>query len=888
MRDNNYFADGDDDDDTITDALPHIHRHPSLPPPIDSARNPTEIRHIASPPPTVVPLPHLLGAAASSAPSTSTPPPTTTYPSFAPASSVPPAGPAAPAVLDHGALLASLFARPEFAQALASLMATHSGASALAPPHMPSPSLASPPSPLHTPPPAHASTLPPPPPPPPSITAVLPPIPPVASPPNPWFTVGASGSILRSPASPAHSSIAPPSTSPGTQDDDEAELLLSQSDFTPPLLHSSPIPILASSDTTAAVSLQRHRQADSHTRQLRHDEGRVWRFDDIKRDHVIIKFGLNAAANFDQAPNDDSIEAVLDCILTSCSLPFPVDRVAIISFSTPMPTRGQGNVYFSYAFVSPRSTHPNQSPSPPRLTKRAQLEMLQSALHSRLDGPSFFKTIPHLPDDAKHFHVNMPFTNTMGETLCFILEGISVNLLLGDTDRENVLTLRHLGFLLFKQLKLLYPTVPPFLPFPRELARYVTRFDVGSILSVKKVKFSAVSSKSDKSDRPPPPLVRPLLGIVLTKISPIFDLLNDAFTHVCIKQSQSLPVCGCHSLLSVRLHTFTSHRDVNINTGRGIVRAHQPLHDDTLHLIKRDIRISMKVLQSPIYLIRAANAFGNCLGFLFDFSRGITDLRLTGIFRTHRDTSYLSSDQISSRIVEFNKSEINLTPSPFDASLAPPTSQRHPPSPTVPPRGRGRNSRHSPSPAHSSTRPPNDLSPSHFRARTTSALAITSLHAHKYHAVINGVGGIACANIYTGDFYASGISSLVTGIPYNRHFGFSTHPEAWSYFSTFFPHLTSPDDVKFMNQNCPKEASNLSNPSQHLRDLTNFCPRIDAGEFTYFDELSPPLQALRIAATARMHALGKTPSDGYTFFPNDYATHPIPAPNPPPHPRPFP
>jgi hypothetical protein len=88
-----------------------------------------------------------------------------------------------------------------------------------------------------------------------------------------------------------------------------------------------------------------------------------------------------------------------------------------------------------------------------------------------------------------------------------------------------------------------------------------------------------------------------------------------------------------------------------------------------------------------------------------------------------------------------------------------------------------------------------------------------------------------------------------------------------------------------MNENCPAETSNLTNPSKLFRDLSGFTtdPTTNTREFFYFDHLPPDTKAKQLAASRRMFDLGLTPSDGTTFLslplPNTTTTTP-------PHPQP--
>jgi hypothetical protein len=78
-----------------------------------------------------------------------------------------------------------------------------------------------------------------------------------------------------------------------------------------------------------------------------------------------------------------------------------------------------------------------------------------------------------------------------------------------------------------------------------------------------------------------------------------------------------------------------------------------------------------------------------------------------------------------------------------------------------------------------------------------------------------------------------------------------------------------------MNENCPPEASNLTNPSQHFQEVSGLkfnTPRGNVHEYLYFDELSDDIKVKQIAASTWMHSLGKQLIDDFTFI-IPYNTH---------------
>jgi hypothetical protein len=625
--------------------------------------------------------------------------------------------------------------------------------------------------------------------------------------------------------------------------------------------------------------------ADTHTQTLRLAEGRVWTRPQITRRFVVLRFAIESSASYDQAPDTNNIEPVLDCIIDTCQCPFPVDRIAIINFDQPVPTH-RGNTYFTYAFLSPRSTNPLQTSSLPTTNIRRQLEILQGKLHLRLDGPHFFHDTPHLPPIASHLRVTIPSINDMGESLHFLLDGISVSLLLGDSGHENILTLRYLAFQIFNAVKSLHSTLPPYHPFPPELAKkFVSRFDIGNLIGIKKIRFNKPSKPSTPS--PTNTTIRPLLGITISKDSTYSELLRNAITHVCVTNAAALPIFGRPDHLCISLHALRPTQDETNTIAKQISLNHCPLHDPSQYRIIRNIRISPKIItKTNLYIRRAIGLLGNCIGFLLDFTNGPVDLQLTGVFVALRETSYLSPQHVTSRIIEANHHTINLTPGPPTTITPSPNSLRSPPS--LLPRGRGRGRGLN---SLRPTIPPSTLGSSSdsssilFRISRTSNLTIRSPTSHKYYVIINGVGGIAVANIHSMNFNNGGIRTLINHVPFNWHQSFPTHAEAWTYFTSYFPQLRTPEDALFMNENCPAETSNLTNPSKLFRDLSGFTtdPTTNTREFFYFDHLPPDTKAKRLAASRRMFDLGLTPSDGTTFLslplPNTTTTTP-------PHPQP--
>jgi hypothetical protein len=301
---------------------------------------------------------------------------------------------------------------------------------------------------------------------------------------------------------------------------------------------------------------------------------------------------------------------------------------------------------------------------------------------------------------------------------------------------------------------------------------------------------------------------------------------------------------------------------------------HNPLFDTTKFKIIRHVPIHVNILLKRSFLINAINSFGNCFGILLDFSCGIGAPLLTCIFHATLESSYYTANHVQSRIIEANALKINLRPTKPDIPTPPAHSLRTPPSlPTLSQgRGRGRGRGRVTSSSHTQPLLPstsNDRSSTIFRIAKQNPIALHSQLVLKHYLIINGAGGIAGAGVFQLNFNNEGVRAPITNVPFNIHKSFHTEAEAWSYLTSFYPHVHSPADAAFMNAKCPKEASNLPNPSQRVREVLglSFCSQRNITEFFYYDNPPDNIKATLLTATTRMLDMGLHPCDDYTFLP---------------------
>jgi hypothetical protein len=156
------------------------------------------------------------------------------------------------------------------------------------------------------------------------------------------------------------------STSTNNMDDDDPgdNFILSQSDVAPrpsnqSITSSKHIQSSAGMITTLLEEQRATRNEDIQLQTRRATDGRVYNYHDAhKRKHVIIKIAMPTTANSDQGPTTLTLEEVLDVIITSLSLSFPIDIVAILNYAHHQPTMSKrtSSTYYSFALLSPHST----------------------------------------------------------------------------------------------------------------------------------------------------------------------------------------------------------------------------------------------------------------------------------------------------------------------------------------------------------------------------------------------------------------------------------------------------------------------------------------------------------------------------------------------------
>jgi hypothetical protein len=680
-------------------------------------------------------------------------------------------------------------------------------------------------------------------------------------------------------------------------DDPEDNFILSQSEVEPRIhnTHTHSTNHIISSSGLFTTLLEDQRAAHDDDLQLqtrRMTEGRVYNYNDAHiRKHIIIKIAINTTANSDQAPTTSILEEVIDTIINSLSLSFPVDIVSIINYSQPIDNvKRTSSTYYSFAFISPRSTQKRENNF-----YSLEYSYLYARLSDLLKGPTqALHNIPNLPTITKFLNITTPNINSMNERLEFLIEGIGPRSLLGQEEYENSDTFRHLGFLIFFALRACWKQNMPIThPFPPDLAKYMTRYEIMHIISTKKVRIRTPENT---------PKIHNILGIIITTTEPQATTLRDALHELCINKQNPLFLFGPHNNFSINLHTFPPNNDpTRFTLGKRINSSNHQLHIPSQFKIFRNVRIHPNFLRQQKNITQATLSLDNCIAIFCDFSHGHGDLQLTTIFNADRTTNYLNPDTITSLIVNHLSHILDLKPSSTtsihtNSPTTSPTRQTYATATLHNPYATARNpgspfpALNSPSQGHGRGRGRQqnaqpllyihnqvtiaDRSPGHLRAPINNLLNFNLTPSKRFHALVNAAGGIATAGIYNLNFDQGGLRHLTAGVSYAIHQAYDTWEQAFAQICHFYPHIKTKDDINNMNTNCCHNTSNLNNPSPAISHCVGPYPNSSTHhkECYYYVELNTIAQTSRMNATKRRISQGRFITDSYTFDDNEIDT----------------
>jgi hypothetical protein len=121
----------------------------------------------------------------------------------------------------------------------------------------------------------------------------------------------------------------------------------------------------------------------------------------------------------------------------------------------------------------------------------------------------------------------------MGESLYYLLQGISVSLILGENGSEKTITLRCLAYLIYTTVKSLHATLPPHQPFPPELTeKALSRINICNLIRIKK--SDSTNHSTPPTQRPPKAPYNPSLELSSPRthsMAPSFTMPSNITTH---------------------------------------------------------------------------------------------------------------------------------------------------------------------------------------------------------------------------------------------------------------------------------------------------------------------------------------------------------------------
>ena len=587
--------------------------------------------------------------------------------------------------------------------------------------------------------------------------------------------------------------------------------------------------------------------SDDTTKQRRTNEGR----NNIDRPLIWFNWVLPTDVKLSSTPNVLEFEHVLDTLITATDLPFSIDRAWLRSKRQGMKIKGKEHM-ITYAALCPTPS------SPPDTNKdNDRLYQLNNTLFQLFHTDNALAVED--PDAIfNHCKFAIPQVNDNGQALHFLLKGLDPSLLLSDKF-EEIFTQRKLAAdiiaLLKTHLKLAFPSTP--LPHCLDSIDEHDILQVASLVSVRRMIFD------DKRKPPNERTPLPILAIVMSDRHHLANELKDVIHNICHTNKTPLFIGGGKIQLHLvpvptkEMHAQRSEFFVNIHEFNKAILPDVPLTSTLLH---RHIGIPQHLIFDYELFSDLVNfTLTDCIGIFVNLCHGLLEPTLTCIFKQSMTTKFKRYEDLVSDIeAAFQNSPGSNLPPPAHAEShhlpytinTTSTSSRG---------GRGGQS---------------GQRKSLFKASTISSF-IDSSKDDPWHAICNGIGGIATANLYKCHFDNSGLRTLTNLVPFERHFSYPTKEQAFKTLQTYYPWIKTYDDLDKMNANAPLNASNLNNPSPLIRQAVGDYERRrnSPADMFWTDNLTDPLiNTLRTACTQRMKALKASPTDSCDFLDPELST----------------
>jgi hypothetical protein len=554
---------------------------------------------------------------------------------------------------------------------------------------------------------------------------------------------------------------------------------------------------------------------------------------------------LSTDVKLSTIPNVLEFEKVLDTLIKATNLPFSIDRAWLRTKRQGMKIKGKEHI-ITYAALGPTPTSP-----PDTKTDNDRLYQLNNTLFQLFHTENALE-VEDPEAIFNHCKFAIPQVNDNGQALHFLLQGLDPSLLLSDKF-EEIFTQRKLAAdivaLIKTHLKLAFPSTP----LPNCLATIDEHdiLQVASLISIRRMIFD---------DRREPPNKRtplPILVIVMSDRNKLAFELKDVIYEVCHTNKTPLFIGGGKIQLHLvpvptkEMHNQRPEFFAKIHEINKSILPEVPLTNTLLH---RQITILPHLIFDYALVSDLVNfTLTDCIGIFVNLCHGLLAPTLTCIFKQSMTTKFTRFEDLLSEIeAAFQRSPDSNLPQPAHAD------DHHLPYTINTTSTSSRGSRGGRLGQRQSL----------FKSSTISSF-IDSSKDDPWHAICNGIGGISTANLYKCHFDNSGLRTLTNLVPFERHFSYPTKEQAFKTLQTYYPWITTYDDLDKMNANAPLNASNLNNPSPLIRQAVGDYERRrnSPADMFWTDNLFDPLiNTLRTASTQRMKALKASPTDSYDFL----------------------
>ncbi len=543
-----------------------------------------------------------------------------------------------------------------------------------------------------------------------------------------------------------------------------------------------------------------------------------------------MHIATDAEINEDITPTLYEHEKIVDSIIAALDLDFPVDIAWIRPKDKPF-TLNNKSYISTYVALTPNLTTPCK--------ERAFLQNL-GTLEENLIQLFLDPEILRDPDPGamiNHYHFTIPAVNDYDEHLQFFIEGIDTSIVFKSARNEETATQRELAAEIFRAFVVTYKETFPTKALPPSIANIRDLHSVSSIISTRNSYFP--DSKNN------------IIGLAFSTHNEKSDTLLTALIELCTENNRTLNIGG--SKIPITLHLLPLPKDSRKDTLNRIIETNKNMANSKQFKIIKDIPSPPSILDDPSLTTILANSLKNCIGICINLKYGRSNPTLCCIHLLKLTSTQISQDSITTTLHQVLSSRGLATTT--QANISPPPPLTH----TQITRGRGRG------------KPPLS-SPSKLNKNLPIYTTVT-IKNRKYYPIINGIGGIATANIYYGHWEDDGIINLVHGVSQSVHRSSDTYSGAMAQFTLWYSHCDTQEKIDFMNLNAIMEASNLNNPCPPLRQ--QYGPYVHDPDNTLnqtwtLNTVDPVILQLRTMASERMRSTNRSPTDCYDFLDDNF------------------